>query len=738
MITAEFRKAIPPEILSVRRWVCWGFEFREGRKTKVPYSPWLGEGDTHLIRASSTNSKSWDTLDTALAFAEAHKSIDGVGIVLGDGLAGVDLDHCHGEHATNGTTDDWAVAIVNEINTYTDVSPSGTGLKLLLHGVKPPQGCRKHIPDAHPDAGIELYDNGRFFTLTGNHFPGTPCSVQWRQDQLTALHTRLFPVVNNDRRVINDTAPLRLEDEKIIELALAATNGEKFKLLFRRGDTSLYKDNESSADQALVNLLVFYTHDRDQLDRLMRKSALARPKWTDRPDYRDRTIDKALVAVKESYKPPKDADLRRQEEAAEEIIKPYEGLETPHINGRMTDDTAEFVKKAVAATVKMAEQKAANAYHFNPMSSADFAKRKYAVEWLVKKLLVKGQPCILGGPKKALKTTIAADLAISLGSGSPFLEAFDVPKPVRSAFISGESGEATLQETFFRICKSKGIRPEDAGVWWDTRLPQLAQNDELADLARGLAERGIEVVIIDPMYLCLLSGEDAQGKQASNLFDMGPLLLKVARACLSAGATPILATHARKNLISPNDPIELEDLAFSGIQEFARQWMLVNRRNPFNPGSGLHQLWMTAGGSCGHGGTWGLNINEGKLDENFGGRVWEVVVESQGVVIQAHKEEKEARLAEKKTAGGKKECEEFLATLDNFVLANNGTQPSKSNLATLLGWYKPKFDRNFLALTVAGKIEAYKDEYISGNGTKQKADFVRRVQWNGQYAEERP
>jgi len=300
-------EAIPETLREREQWVCWREEDRDGKPTKIPVTPGTGEF------ASSTESETWASFEAALDYTETAHA-DGVGFVFTDDdpIVGVDLDDCRDPET--GDVDDAALDIIKRLDSYTEVSPSGTGYHVLITG---------ELPDGRNRRGsVELYDTARFFTVTGDHVERTPTRVARRQDALRAIHREYVQDTERDtaseseqRGGAADESPtagaadvdVDLDDEDLLEKAQNASNGEKFERLWN-GNTVGY-DSQSEADMALCCLLAFWTGgDRTQMDQLFRQSGLHREKWdevhyADGSTYGEKTIERAIATTSEFYDP---------------------------------------------------------------------------------------------------------------------------------------------------------------------------------------------------------------------------------------------------------------------------------------------------------------------------------------------------------------------------------------------------------------------------------------------------
>jgi len=261
---------------------------------------------------------------------------------------------------------------------------------------------------------------------------------------------------------------------------------------------------------------------------------------------------------------------------------------------------------------------------YQRITSKELASGDFEVEYLIENTLAKGQPLLIVGQQKVLKTSLGIiDAAVSLASGGYFLGKFRVNRPCRVAVMSGESGLATIQETAKRVCAAAGQWLDELdNLIWTPDLPKFGDPAHLDALARFIDGDGIEVLFIDPAYLAM------PGADAGNLMIQGELLRSISDLCRQREVTLGLAHHTKKSTgRDPFDIPELSDIAWSGFAEFARQWWLLGRRERYEPGTGNHKLWLSIGGSAGHSALWAVDVAEGlRTDPN--GRRWEVSVKA--------------------------------------------------------------------------------------------------------------
>ena len=293
--------SIPAELKSMDQWVGFVLDYNEekGKNDKLPIDP------HKLTNAKANDPGTWGMYQSAFdcigkkasywvqrksGWQKHEKTIDGIGFEFAGGIFGVDLDHV----ITQDGIDPAAQDIIETLDSYTEYSPSGTGVHILCKGTIPP-GERKA-------GSAEMYSQGRFFTVTGKAF-GPVKPLAERTAQAAAVHAKYFKKA--DPPAAQQAAPLPVftlsqSDDEVLQRAFNSRNGDRIRALYA-GDITAHNGadrSHSAADLALCSELAYWTNgDAAQIDRMFRRSALWRDKWDEKrgaKTYGEATIAAAL------------------------------------------------------------------------------------------------------------------------------------------------------------------------------------------------------------------------------------------------------------------------------------------------------------------------------------------------------------------------------------------------------------------------------------------------------------
>jgi hypothetical protein len=286
--------------------------------------------------------------------------------------------------------------IVGDFASYTEKSPSGMGLKIFCKGRLPGRGVKR--------GDIEIYDQARFFTMTGHCVEDKPCTVEDCNKALNKLYRKVTARddAKEKRAKARGAGVFDFDDAELLKRARRAKNGADFVALFDRGDTSAYDDDDSRADAALCCYLAFWTRkDAAQMDRLFRRSRLMRDKWDEKHYGDGRTygrgvIDFAIGNTHEIYEPLKNQRGRN-------------GKQRGH--GKETNDGGE---RRSAADDDPLTHLQKNIMDLSGVEPAD-------VNWIVPELLHKEGITLLTGVPGVGKTTLGVELTIALVNSGLFL-----------------------------------------------------------------------------------------------------------------------------------------------------------------------------------------------------------------------------------------------------------------------------------------------------------------------------
>lgn len=482
---------IPTELRERKQWVLWRYlppVDGKDKWRKVPYQ-------TSGVKAATNAPATWNDFADVLATFEGS-DFDGIGYVFSatDPYVGIDWDHAYDEDISP-TVLPW----LRDLNTYCELSTSGTGIHALLKARYPFDRGRK-------SQQVEIYKAKRFFCMTGRRFDTLPAEPRERQETFDRLVAYYFPADPGSNSHDRTVGVITFDDAQIIERCRHAANSYKFLALWEGNWEGLDYPSRSEAEYALLGILKFWTKDEAQLARLMNASGLRRPKWDSRrgqETYLTRSIGNTVAAGGESYA----------------------GGPTPVVGGRgngsinlddlADDDLAELLAESSDAE----EEPAVEA--INPRYTLHWADEALddipPIDWVVDELFARGSVSLIVGAPATKKTYSMLDCAVCVAMGDVWLGKLTQQGMV--LVIDEESGDRRLKRRLKRLLRGHELGPGVPIAHTSLEMFNLLSSPADYKYIDGLmAQTKPALVIIDALADVMPGGDENSVKDTHPVF----------------------------------------------------------------------------------------------------------------------------------------------------------------------------------------------------------------------------
>lgn len=522
---------IPEQLSNRPQWVTWRFE----RGTKVPYSAVTGH------KASSTKPSTWTTYEEAVKAAKARKD-DGVGYVFSadDPFTGIDLDDCIDD---DGNVAMWALEIVNDMMSYTEISPSGHGLKIWVEGSIP-----SSVKQPYHTGKIEMYDRARYFTVTGRRFGGTPLEIRNVNGSLTALYERVKPQPKEPDAPRLTSRPADSDEHtqawarrtlaRAIEMVTLAQDGHKDDTLIaaaRLAAGALPYISESEIETALYSAIAVRAAD---------------------PRHAQQTIRNGIrygVAAPLPVPPPPPLPLYDESGAA---CCPVHGVRLPRAkngNGYKCHEkdpstatgwcafwwSGEGYIEPAPTTVSESTEPAKDPAARSDVLRAPSRFRLYRmddlralppVEWLITNELPAGLLTVICGPSGAGKSFQALDYSLSVARRYP---------DRLVVYVAPEGGGGYRTRVDAWIAQHGGEEPQN--LVFVLRSVPLLDAAAVADFIAAIQHHNPVLVVLDTLARCIVGGDENSSK------DMGIFVEGCDTIRQATGAAVAVVHHTGKS-----------------------------------------------------------------------------------------------------------------------------------------------------------------------------------------------
>lgn len=528
---------VPAQMRQAKRWAPWRAVWNEKKKKyeKIPHRAARPE-----YGLSNKNVTGWVSFDEAMAVYKAHPDkFSGIGYLMTGphGVVGTDLDHCR--DPVTGVIDEWAMEVAAKLDSYTEVSPSGTGLHVMSAG-DVSEDWMNH------DRGIEVYggNKARFLCITGARVPGTRADLLPAAAETLQLIEAKYRTSRSKADVEDLHLPPLLPVEflpSISELDLPAharnflsdgpVSSDRSKELINAATAlaqsglapdevlSILEDNEHAIEVALDHR----QQDYDKALRfLWRHSAL-------QGEVRAKEFKQLRLDEFDDLEPGPVAGTAGTEVAASPTAQVADSADD--FDNLDAEDGAE-----VAAPVR--DLSPVKVPRFTPTTPAAFLQRRPA-SWIIKGIVPRAGLAVIYGASGSGKTFLTLDMVAAVVRGLPWRDA--VSKQGRAVYVVAE-GASGFRNRLEAYCEFHGVDPSQFDIGVIADAPNLLAKDDVRDLIKALIAFGtVDLIVIDTYARAMAGGNENDAK------DVGQAVAHCDIIHRKTGALVVLVHHSGKD-----------------------------------------------------------------------------------------------------------------------------------------------------------------------------------------------
>jgi hypothetical protein len=490
---------IPRSLKDQPRWAPWKavWNAKRGKYDKIPH-----RADMPAYGISTARPDNWFAYDTALATLNANPgTFNGLGFVLTGikGWVGIDLDNC----IANGTIEPWAQEIIDQARSYTEISPSGNGLRIFLTGEQPDDWMNH-------DRGIEVYGgkDARFLTVSGDHISTTPLDVAPADSGMLADLESRYAKTRTRATIIDLQMPELLAPEALPALQTLELPQRVVDFLLTGSHDG---DGSGILHQAGIALYVAGLSDAEVFSTLVGNAYSMEVALRHRHQDSDRAV---MYLWREQC-------LKTKPKAASRVASPddFDDVSTPQDRAAGTSG-------------------AAKAKRFEFQQAAQYLKRK-PVSWLVKRVLPHADVGAVFGESGAGKSFLVLDLIMAIATGTKWMGHDVAQGTVAYVCAEGAGGFTTRLEAYAEhYLTDLALIP--IHVLGDA--PNFLEKTDIKDLVAAVRALGpVSVIVVDTLAQVTAGANENSGE------DMGRALAHCKALAMATGAMVLLVAHAGKD-----------------------------------------------------------------------------------------------------------------------------------------------------------------------------------------------